>query len=178
LEERARAEELGDVLAEGIFGLLDDGEVIARADKAYWHAFLEERRRFIDLTLDRACDGRIEDEDLRVRMVRSLNAARDQLTRYVTAELCVEYLDAWRQDLESWSTFLDDLGRQRSIGAAVKKLGLTFRTRPARLSGSLAAVPWPASRGKDWLSKAWRLERPSGRQLLPGVVATLLSFFS
>jgi hypothetical protein len=178
LEERARAEELGDVLAEGIFGLLDDGEVIARADKAYWHAFLEERRRFIDRTIERACDGRIEDEDLRVRMVRSLTAARDQLTRYVTAELCVEYLEAWRQDLESWSTFLGDLKPQRSIGAAVKKLGLTFRTRSPRLPGSLAGALRPASREKDRSFMTWRPERPGERQVQPGAVATLLSFFS
>lgn len=170
-EERARAEELGDVLAEGIFGLLDNGELIATADKAYWQSFLEERRRFIDRTLDRARDGRVEDEELRARIVRSLNAARDQLTTHVTADLCVEYLEAWRQDLESWSTFLGDLTSQRSIGAAIEEIGLTYRTRP--VGRAFHAVSPVRSRPRRARSvRAWQVSLAGGA-LLPSIAATL-----
>jgi hypothetical protein len=158
LEERARAEELGDVLAEGIFGLLDDGEVIAKADKAYWQSFLHERRQFIDRMLKLTCDGRIADEELQMRMVRSLRAARDQLTRHITADLCVEFLDAWRIDLEAWGTFLSDLTPQTSIGAAIEELGLSYRTRPNSFRiPRVLSRPWPP---------------------VPNIAAALLSFFS
>jgi hypothetical protein len=45
--DRARAEELGDVLAEGTFWLLDQGRSVADADEAHWAAFLNRRGRFI-----------------------------------------------------------------------------------------------------------------------------------
>jgi hypothetical protein len=45
--ERARAEELGDVLAEGIYWLLDQGRSVIDADRAHWEKFLEKRAEFI-----------------------------------------------------------------------------------------------------------------------------------
>jgi hypothetical protein len=144
-ERRARIEELGDVLAEGIFGMLDGGGFISHADAAYWQSFIEQRRRFIDKTLRRVERVKIRDRKRRLRMLRSLLAARDQLTRFVTPDLCVEYLEAWKQDLEVWRTYLEDLTPTGSIAKAIDALGLPYRT-PARAATtvSIRALPaWP-----------------------------------
>ena len=45
--ERARAEELGDVLAEGTFWLLDQGKPASDGDLAHWRDFLANRKKFI-----------------------------------------------------------------------------------------------------------------------------------
>src|ERR1700729_3928421 len=50
--ERARAEELGDVLAEGIYWLLDQDRSATDADEAHWARFLSKRAQFIDGVLD------------------------------------------------------------------------------------------------------------------------------
>ncbi len=49
--DRARAEELGDVLAEGLYWLLDQGRSIMDADQAHWSWFLPKRKRFIEHVL-------------------------------------------------------------------------------------------------------------------------------
>src|SRR5215472_18381099 len=49
--ERARAEELGDVLAEGVFWLLDQGKSIQDADLRHWKDFLVRRGAFINHVL-------------------------------------------------------------------------------------------------------------------------------
>ncbi len=50
--DRARSEEFGDVLAEGIFWLLDEGKTLDHAaDPRHWELFLARRRRFIDHVL-------------------------------------------------------------------------------------------------------------------------------
>src|SRR5689334_19227666 len=45
--ERARGQELGDVLAEGIFWLLDQGKTAADGDLEHWRDFLARRQLFI-----------------------------------------------------------------------------------------------------------------------------------
>ena len=37
-------EEFGDVMAEGLFALLDDGRTIKDADEQYWREFIRHRR--------------------------------------------------------------------------------------------------------------------------------------
>src|SRR6185436_7178253 len=71
---RARNEELGDCLAEGIFWLLDNHRRVRDADAAYWESFLANRSRFI-----REVIGRMAGLDLdpaeKVRMTAALKAA-------------------------------------------------------------------------------------------------------
>jgi hypothetical protein len=104
-ESRARSEEFGDCLAEGLFYLLDQGKRVQEANVEHWRAFLDDRRRFI-------CDilGRIDDADLdhgkRSRMKSALQAARERCS-LITPELCVHYLTAWRADRARWRHHLD-----------------------------------------------------------------------
>jgi hypothetical protein len=117
-EERARAEEFGDVLAEGLFAILDHRGRIEDADLAYWRFFVVERRRFIENILNRLPGAAIAARH-RERVGRSLLAARDQLLTRISPELCVQYLDAWRQDLDKWAVFRDGLPLGLSVDEAV-----------------------------------------------------------
>jgi hypothetical protein len=121
--ERARGQEFGDCLAEGLFWLLDDQLPLARADHEYWESFLGRRSRFIERLLVRV-ERVIEDADLKARMVASLSAARD-IHAEITADLCTEYVRRWRSDLESWRQLIDDMPTGLGIDRALEHLGLS-----------------------------------------------------
>ncbi|HEX4817542.1 MAG TPA: hypothetical protein VFV66_32775 [Nonomuraea sp.] len=109
---RARDQELGDVLAEGVYWLLDDGQSRdwqTAADVAYWKRFLGKRRAFIEDVLRRVralAPGSALD---RRAMEASLVAARGRLD-CIEPEFCVAYISAWAKDRERWARHLDDLG--------------------------------------------------------------------
>ena len=104
-ERRARAEELGDCLAEGVFWLLDEGKRVQDADADYWLRFLDKRRRFINEVLDRAGTAPM-DEATRGRMTAALKAARGRC-ELITPELCAQYLKAWRVDRGRWRRHIE-----------------------------------------------------------------------
>ncbi|MGH3761736.1 hypothetical protein [Actinophytocola sp.] len=112
---RARTEELGDCLAEGLFWLLDNGRSAADADVGFWRRALERRADFITDVVSmvrRSCD----DPSRRSRMLSSLKAARGQCL-LIEPELCVRFLTAWRSDRTAWSDYVQarcviDLGRE------------------------------------------------------------------
>jgi hypothetical protein len=106
--DRARAEELGDVLAEGIYWLLDQGQPIADADEAYWAGFLVKRRSFIEGVLDMVKgDDALERHD----QARRAAALRGSLGRLmlITPTLCEGYLRAWADDRRRWRTHVEQL---------------------------------------------------------------------
>jgi hypothetical protein len=122
--ERARCEEFGDLLAEGLYALitaehasLPFGEQLRAATAEYWSRFIETRRAVITETmtlLRRRLDwdpniGRL------CSALESLAAAEDQLGT-LTPDLCVNFLDAWRDDLNDWqrfSTAVNNVGSTR-----------------------------------------------------------------
>ncbi len=95
--DRARAEELGDVLAEGIFWLGDQGRSMADADLGHWKDFLPRRKMFIERVLRMVGQAADVDPAARARMEAALKAARGRLA-LITPELCQEYLQAWASD--------------------------------------------------------------------------------
>ncbi|PSL56912.1 hypothetical protein B0I31_103672 [Saccharothrix carnea] len=97
---RARTEELGDCLAEGLFGLLDAGRGLTEAGAGYWRWFLGRRRRFIDEVIGMVGDTQ-PNGPARDRMIAALKAARGR-NRLIEPQLCVDYLTAWRADREVW----------------------------------------------------------------------------
>lgn len=121
--ERARSEEFGDSLAEGLFWLLDDHLPLERADDEYWQSFLHRRARFIERLLARVRRV-IEDSDLRTRMVGSLTEARET-HKAIGPELCSEYVRRWRSDLEAWQRRIDDTPVGLGIDQALVHLGLS-----------------------------------------------------
>jgi hypothetical protein len=122
--DRARAEEFGDVLAEGVFWLFDQGKSVQNADLRHWRDFLRRRRTFINHVLSRVeCVTDIEPAEKR-RMVEALKAARGRLM-FITPELCHDYLQALAADRKLWRSHMESLTDQPSRRAALRQL-----TRP------------------------------------------------
>jgi hypothetical protein len=96
-ERRARSEELGDCLAEGIFALLDDDELVQAVDEGYWTGFLADRLALIDETI-----RRIGNQAEKQQMVTALKAARGR-NQIITPKLCVDYVQAWKKDRIQWA---------------------------------------------------------------------------
>jgi hypothetical protein len=97
---RARFEEFGDTLAEGVFWLLDEDHKVNDADRKHWGEFLEHRRAFISGMLDTI--GTSELDPARQRKIRGALTAALRRNQRITPELCGAYLDAWREDRTTW----------------------------------------------------------------------------
>lgn len=120
---RARGEEFGDTLAEGVYALLDDGKTIAAADAGYWEGYLQVRRDFIQQVLGRLPRAAVADEAERHRMAAALAGAHGR-SLTITPDLCVDYLRAWAADRRQWQTWLGKLPHKPSAEAALRYLGL------------------------------------------------------
>jgi hypothetical protein len=110
---RARSEELGDVLGEGLMSLLHrgpEGWEDARQPR-FWRSVIDGRREFIDRIRRSLADAPCSGDDLE-RAAAALDAAQtvheqiDQRRRFWTDQL-VRYLDALANDLATWSAALD-----------------------------------------------------------------------
>jgi glycosyltransferase involved in cell wall biosynthesis len=123
---RARAEEFGDCLAEGIFAVLDQQGSVSDADETFWHGFLGSRHEMINRCLAVAmAPGNRGKPDFE-RMAASLKAARGRL-EHITPELCVGYIRAWQRDRKVWRSYLKRLPRAATPSEALSQLGLGSR---------------------------------------------------
>src|SRR5215471_7217356 len=109
--ERARAEEFGDVLAEGIFWLLDQDRSASEGDLAHWREFLTKRKRFIGRIIRMVESMASIEYEERMRRVEVLNAALGRLAR-ITPELCVDYQKALVIDQERWQRHIQAVRQQ------------------------------------------------------------------
>jgi hypothetical protein len=164
--ERARGQELGDVLAEGIFWLLDQEKTAADGDLEHWRDFLARRQLFIEQVLamvERSADiGPAE----RARMIEALKAALGRLA-LITPELCVAYLKALVTDQERWRRHIQGVQRQpreRALKSLARRGGAPLRwhtrqatsARESRAQGRRPGTT-PATR--------WREPRPGELQV-------------
>ncbi|MET0237743.1 MAG: hypothetical protein ABW224_24105 [Kibdelosporangium sp.] len=118
---RARSEELGDCLAEGLFRLLDTGQRLTDATPAYWAGFLRQRRRFIDEVIAlTAAQADLSAAD-RVRMTAALKAARGR-NLLIEPALCMDYMRAWRADRKQWRLHVHRAARVCGPGGKEKLL--------------------------------------------------------
>ncbi|WP_258948338.1 hypothetical protein [Lentzea californiensis] len=129
-EERAQTEELGDLLAEGLLWLLDEGRSLHEADAAYWRQALARRQNFIidTMTLVRRMDGSVESRD---RMLSSLQVAHRR-SLHIEPELCEAYVRAWREDRWTWRQHLTEAQQNHRSGDVLKvmaELGLELHSR-------------------------------------------------
>jgi hypothetical protein len=118
--DRARAEELGDVLAEGAFWLLDQDRPLMDADLSHWREFLDRRGRFIEHVLGLVEQAKIEESEKR-RMIAALKASAGRLA-HIKPELCRAYLRAWAADRELWRDHIDRLPADQSLWSALRLL--------------------------------------------------------
>ncbi|RSM90400.1 hypothetical protein DMH04_02690 [Kibdelosporangium aridum] len=134
-DRRARSEELGDSLAEGLFWLLDNGRELTDADESgYWVDFLGRRRQFIDEVIEMVRDAQHLGSADKSRMTAALKAAKGRNLK-IQPDMCVDYLAAWRKDRERWQGYLSSMNatyHDRGVPRLLNFLGLrTFRTRQA-----------------------------------------------
>jgi hypothetical protein len=109
--ERARAEEFGDVLAEGTFWLLDQGKSPSDGDLAHWRGFLSHRRQFIEQVQAMVERKTSIAEKERKRMGEALKAALGRC-EHITPELCVAYMKALATDQDRWQRHIQQIRRQ------------------------------------------------------------------
>ncbi|GAA1020793.1 MULTISPECIES: hypothetical protein [Amycolatopsis] len=125
---RARSEELGDTLAEGLYCLLDNGMSLADATAEHWASFLESRRAFISTTLQQVQDAPYLTGAYEARMIAALKAALGR-SLLIDPDLCVRYLRAWQRDRDTWQTHLLSLrarhGAPGDPDAAFDTLGIS-----------------------------------------------------
>lgn len=117
--DRARGEELGEVLAEGLSWLMDHNRSIAEADQRYWSGFLPRRAQYIRSVLELVETAAVNPHE-RGRQVAALRGSLGRLS-LITPALCERYLHAWVADQEQWRHHLNRLPvhLQRSEALAV-----------------------------------------------------------
>jgi hypothetical protein len=131
--ERALHEEFGDVLAEGLYALIDVSDPAVRFDEmlrgatsVFWRDFIESRHENLETTGKRldsfTFDG--SRQDVARNAVRSLTAARDQLAT-ITPGLCVDFVEAWQNDLADWESFCERTNTVGSTQDAMDVIGAT-----------------------------------------------------
>jgi hypothetical protein len=119
-EDRARLEEIGDVLAEGIFWLLDQGRMLDAANARHWQEFLVRRKRFIEYILSQADLADVDSLE-RARMVSALKASLGRLA-LMTPEWCERYVLAWTADSIRWDRHIQGMHSSPSIEDALRSL--------------------------------------------------------
>jgi hypothetical protein len=150
--ERAGREEFGDVLAEGIFWLLDQGKPASDGDLAHWRDFLAHRKQFIQQVRGMVGSQTSIGSTLRRRMEEALTAALGRCQR-IDPELCVAYLRALATDQEQWQRHIQQIRRQPvpPLEKALMSLtvggetSLTWYTRGTTSAGS----PPPHATGRS-----------------------------
>jgi hypothetical protein len=135
--DRARREEFGDLLAEGLYALIGGAdasvpfdEQIRAAMPPYWARFIDARRQVLTETnnllwnlLDRdPYNGCV------LSALASLAGAEDQLN-VITPNLCADFVEAWRDDLDEWQRFSNGVNDVGSTRAAMDFLQLKTWTR-------------------------------------------------
>lgn len=119
--QRAAWQEFGDVLAEGLYGLLHLGMGVKYATREYWAYFLEARRRFLEAIINRSDAA---SPDIKDKMLLSVESAL-KCSITIAPELCERYIQLWRQDLGDWKQRVTGLYRMPSVEAALQVLGLS-----------------------------------------------------
>lgn len=103
--DRARREELGDCLAEGLLWLLDHRLPFSNADIDHWRDFLSRRSYFIDVLIRRL--GDLNASPLNKRRIAASLATARQTCAYINPGLCRDFIQRWMTDLELWRSFID-----------------------------------------------------------------------
>ena len=140
--KRAKSEEFGDVLAEGLFWLLDGQRSISDASRVHWRQYLAARKSFIEDVVSMVKVDDLADAE-KARRLESLEAALEQLA-LIKPVFCESYVRAWQDDRQTWRRHIDRLPSGQSLSDAVAMLtpddapSLTYIAR--RPSGLLTAV--------------------------------------
>jgi hypothetical protein len=121
---RAAWQEFGDVLAEGLYALLDRGRGLKHATRDYWCDFLYARQIFLQTTIERSG---MADPDIRERLLHSVGSAQ-KCSVGISPEVLERYIWLWRRDRHEWGQRLARVSQMPSPDAALRALGLARST--------------------------------------------------
>jgi len=129
---RARHEEFGDLLAEGLYALFEERpdrtleEHVEVANEAHWAKFIESRKETIQSTAE-LLQKKLEAEVVRAlavhHAVTSLGQAGEQLASILPAH-CVDFLHAWLRDVREWGSSTAGVNTVASDSAISRELAL------------------------------------------------------
>jgi hypothetical protein len=131
--DRARTEEFGDLLAEGLYALIESSgqsfsDVVGHARHGYWEKFIQVRRDELGDIRTRL-KGFLSHDNLGddvPKAIGSLSAADALYTGgHITADICVEFLEELQRDTKTWQDFYLEVSPCRDLAEAVKSLGAT-----------------------------------------------------
>ena len=127
--ERARREEFGDLLAEGLYALMDENlgacrlrSNCAMSRRPTGQQFLDARCEVLTETMTQLRQFRDRDgEDGRVTSaLASLQAAKSQIDdETITADLCANFVHDWLDDLNDWQRFSNSVNNVGSTREAM-----------------------------------------------------------
>ena len=102
----------------------------AEQRQTYWSRFIEARHEVMTETMTLLCGFMDQDPDNGhvSSALDSLAAAESQLDT-ITSDLCVNFLDAWRDDLDDWQRFSNGVNNVGSTREAMDFLELKTWTR-------------------------------------------------
>lgn len=120
---RARSEEFGDVLAEGLMSLAHERRPAGQyLDPGHWEAVIRQRHALLDAIAARLTGSDRRDAETALAAV---DAARTRLGTFDGA-LFEMYVSSWRQDLRDWQKRVDKLPRLGTLGGALDALDLRY----------------------------------------------------
>lgn len=118
---RAVMEEFGDLVAEGLYALFNDGQSLNAATEDYWHDFINARGKLIERLADHF---RLIPTHEAVQIHKSMLSAGERLAS-IKAQGCVCFVDAWRHDRGTFARTAKKIPPMGNFAAACEYLCLT-----------------------------------------------------
>jgi hypothetical protein len=119
---RAVLEEFGDLIAEGLYALFNDGLSLDAATQVYWDDFINARGNLIErLARDLYL---IPTHEAGVQAYESMLHAGKHLGSIAAAE-CVRFVEAWRHDRGAFARTANEMPKLGNYAAACEYLELT-----------------------------------------------------
>jgi hypothetical protein len=145
---RASHEEFGDLLAEGLYSLIEHPpapidsrrsvsivhQLAWMASESYWSRFIDARRddllmtwaRLGDFTMRDTCSADVFDA---IKSLESAEARYVDPVDPITPEQCVKFVDAWLRDIATWNKAFQGTNAAGTTTDILKRLELaTFAT--------------------------------------------------
>lgn len=172
--QRAAWQEFGDVLAEGLYGILHLGRGVQDATRDYWSHFLKARWSFLKEIITSSPKA---DADIKAELLLSVESALE-CSVTIKPDLCEQYIRLWRQDLSDWRQRAAEITKMPSLEAALREMGLSSSTEEsitARIRRRRDEVPEDIAAGPVVIPKfatLKQLSELSGAQALGSVPAT------
>jgi hypothetical protein len=145
--KRAKFEEFGDVLAEGLMSSLHCGDISAATRSTFWNEFLHRREEFIVSIVNRI-EKRQRDRRKRA-VLAALEVAEKRRSRISAGELAT-YVSDWRADLACWQGRIQGMSRGVPFAEILKRLRLGRVVVSPNFDVARTAAAITSSRGASW----------------------------